>query len=221
VLTKKVRGGTILLSIQTLPGGYKLKKLMLLAAMLALVVVAASPAFAQDSEIEVEEGDVTLTDTSTTEGSIVQNCPASVTFGDENENVQAVETGQQANINIDGDENELEIEQALEQAGFSPEVATECTQEIAQAAAAGAGKAEAKAGGAEAKAGEAKAGGAEAKAGEAPKAEAKAGGGAEAKAGGAEAKAELPKTGGGASLLALGAGALLVGGGLVARRIIK
>ena len=37
----------------------------------------------------------------------------------------------------------------------------------------------------------------------------------------AEAKAELPKTGGGASLLALGAGALLVGGGLVARRIIK
>src|SRR3954469_11097823 len=36
-------------------------------------------------------------------------------------------------------------------------------------------------------------------------------------------KAELPKTGGGsaASLLALGAGALLVGGGLLARRIIK
>ncbi|HVF02545.1 MAG TPA: LPXTG cell wall anchor domain-containing protein [Rubrobacteraceae bacterium] len=31
----------------------------------------------------------------------------------------------------------------------------------------------------------------------------------------------MPKTGGGASLLALGAGALLVGGGLVARRIIK
>ena len=36
-------------------------------------------------------------------------------------------------------------------------------------------------------------------------------------------KAELPKTGGGsaASLFALGAGALLVGGGLLARRIIK
>ena len=36
-------------------------------------------------------------------------------------------------------------------------------------------------------------------------------------------KAELPKTGGagGASLFALGAGALLVAGGLVARRIIK
>ena len=183
-----------------------MKKLMLLAAMLALAVVAASPAFAQDSEIEVEEGDVTLTDTSTTEGSILQNCPASVTFGDENANEQVVSQSQNADIVLNGNENELEIEQALEQAGFSPEVATECTQEISQAAAAGAGKAEAKAGGAEAKAG-----GAEAKAAPAPAAQAQAGG----------AKAELPKTGGGASLLALGAGALLVGGGLVARRIIK
>ena len=197
-----------------------MKKLMLLAAMLALVVVAASPAFAQSGlQVEIEEGSFKISDTSTVEGSILQNCPATVTFGDENANVQEVATAQQANINIDGDENELEIQQALEQAGFSPEVATECTQEIAQAAAAGGGKAEAKAGGAEAKAGEAKA--------EAPKAEAKAGGGAEAKAGGGAeakaggAKAELPKTGGGASLLALGAGALLVGGGLVARRIIK
>ncbi len=179
---------------------------MLLAAMLALVVVAASPAFAQSgSEIEVEEGDVMLTDTSTVEGSIVQNCPATVTFGDENENVQEVATAQQANINIDGSENELEIEQELVQSGFSPEVATECTQEIAQAAAAG-----------EAPKAEAKAGAAEAKAGATPAAQA---GGAQAQAGGA--KAELPKTGGGASLLALGAGALLVGGGLVARRIIK
>ncbi len=186
-----------------------MKKLMLLAAMLALVVVAASPAFAQSGDvIEVEEGDVTQTTETTVADSIVQNCPASVTFGDENENVQEVVSGQNANINIDGSENELEIAQELVQSGFSPEVATECTQEISQAAAAGAGKAEAKAGGAEAKAG----------ATEAPKAEAKAGG-AEAKAGGA--KAELPKTGGGASLLALGAGALLVGGGLVARRIIK
>jgi LPXTG-motif cell wall-anchored protein len=192
-----------------------MKKLMLLAAMLALVVVAASPAFAQDSVIEVGEGDVSLTNETTVMDSIVQDCPATITFGDGNVNVQGVTTGQVSNVTIDGDENELAIEQALEQAGFNPSAATACTQEIAQAAAAGEGKAEAKAGGAEAKAG-----GAEAKAGEAPKAEAKAGG-AEAKAGGAEAKAELPKTGGGASLLALGAGALLVGGGLVARRIIK
>jgi LPXTG-motif cell wall-anchored protein len=153
-----------------------LKKLMLLAAMLALVVVAASPAFAQSgSEIAIEESDVTLEDSTTAEDSIVQRCPASVTFADGNAN-----------------------EQELVQSGFSPEVAAECTQEIAQAAAAG-GKAEAKAGDAEAKASPA------------PAAQAQAGG----------AKAELPKTGGGASLLALGAGALLVGGGLVARRIIK
>ncbi len=195
-----------------------MKKLMLMAAMLALVVVAASPAFAQSGlQVEIEEGDFTQTTTETVKDSIVQNCPASVTFGDGNANVQVVSGSQNAVIALDGDENEVEIAQGLEQAGFSPSAAATCTQEIAQAAAAGEGKAEAKAGGAEAKAGEAKA--------EAPKAEAKAGG-AEAKAGGAEAKAgeakaELPKTGGGASLLALGAGALLVGGGLVARRIIK
>jgi hypothetical protein len=61
-----------------------------------------------------------------------------------------------------------------------------------------------------------------------PKAEAKAGAAA-APAGSpapspspkAEKKAELPPTGGAASLIALGAGALLVGGGLVARRLIK
>jgi LPXTG-motif cell wall-anchored protein len=36
-----------------------------------------------------------------------------------------------------------------------------------------------------------------------------------------EEKKELPKTGGGASLLALGAGALLVAGGLLARGILR
>jgi LPXTG-motif cell wall-anchored protein len=100
-------------------------------------------------------------------------------------------------------------------------------------------KAEAKAApGVEAKPGEAKAGGAEAKA--CPP----AGGEAVAKAGGAEAKApcpppkaeekgkempkeapkEMPKTGGvagTASLLGLGAGALLVAGGLLIRRVIR
>ena len=152
-----------------------MKKLMLLAAMLALVVVAASPAFAQT--IDVGEGDVTLTNESTVMDSIVSSCPASVTFGDENANGQVVVSGQNSTVVLTGNENEVEIEQALTQSGFNPEVATECTQEIAQAAAAGEGK--------------------------------------------AEAKAELPKTGGGASLLALGAGAMLVGGGLVARRIIK
>jgi len=188
-----------------------LKKLMLLAAMLAMTVVAASPALAQSgSQIEVEEGDVTQTTKTEVTNSIVSSCPANVTFGDENANGQIVVEGQNTVVAFDGDENAAEIEASLSQSGFSPEAATTCTQQVSQAAAAGEGKAEATAGKAEAKA-------------EAPKAEAKAGG-AEAKAAPApkaEAKAELPKTGGGATLLVLGAGALLVGGGLVARRIIK
>src|SRR3954454_6782595 len=59
---------------------------------------------------------------------------------------------------------------------------------------------------------------------EAPKAEAPKAEAPKAEAPKPEApKAELPKTGGGsaASLFALGAGALLVGGGLLVRRIIK
>lgn len=59
---------------------------------------------------------------------------------------------------------------------------------------------------------EARADSAEAKAG---KAEAKA------KAGKAEAKAELPKTGGGETLFALVVGTLLVGGGLLLRRLAR
>jgi len=57
----------------------------------------------------------------------------------------------------------------------------------------------------------------------APKAEAPPAPKAEAAPAPAAPKAELPKTGGGsaASLFALGAGALLVGAGLMVRRIIK
>jgi LPXTG-motif cell wall-anchored protein len=186
---------------------------MILAAMLALVVVAASPAFAQSgSQIEVEEGSVTQKTETTVVDSIVSSCPADVTIGDANGNAQVVVESQNGTVVFEGNENEAEIAQALGQSGFNPSAATACTQQVAQAAAAGEGKAEATAGKAEAKA-------------EAPKAEAKAGG-AEAKAAPApapkaEAKAELPKTGGGTTLLALGAGALIVGGGLVARRMIK
>ncbi len=115
-----------------------MKKLMLMAAMLALVVVAASPAFAQSgSSIEVGEGDVEITDTTTVEGSIVQNCPASVTFGDGNANVQVFNNSQNADITITGDETEFEFSQSASQSGFNPSAGTGCTQEIAQAAAAG------------------------------------------------------------------------------------
>ena len=102
-----------------------MKKISVLVAMLALMMFTSVPAFAY--EIEVEEGDVTVTDTLTIKDSIVQSCPASVTFGDGNENVQVVNDSQNAVIVIDGEGNEVEVDQSLTQSGFSPEVSTECT----------------------------------------------------------------------------------------------
>ncbi len=107
------------------------KKISILMAMMALMMFSAVPAFAY--EIEVEEGDVTITDSLSIFDSIVQSCPASVTFGDENVNVQVVENAQNADIMINGDENEVEFEQSIEQSAFSPEVSTELTQTVAQA----------------------------------------------------------------------------------------
>ncbi len=111
-----------------------MKKISILMAMLALMMFSAVPAFAQSgSEIEVEEGDVTITDTFTIDNSIVQSCPATVTFGDENVNVQSVENSQNADIMINGDENEVSVDQSLSQTAFSPSVSTSCTQSVAQA----------------------------------------------------------------------------------------
>ena len=108
-----------------------MKKITMMMAMLTLMMFSAVPAFAY--EIEVEEGDVTITDTLTIEDSIVQSCGASVVFGYENENVQLISNSQNVVIGIDGDGNEVEVEQSLEQSGFSPEVSTDCTQSVAQA----------------------------------------------------------------------------------------
>ncbi len=111
-----------------------MKKISVLMAMLALAMFAALPAFAQSgTSIEVEEGDVTITDSLSIFDSIVQSCPASVTFGDENVNVQVVENAQNADIDIDGNENEVSVDQSLSQTGFSPSVSTSCTQSVAQA----------------------------------------------------------------------------------------
>jgi LPXTG-motif cell wall-anchored protein len=188
-----------------------LKKLMLLAAMLALALVAAAPATAQlaqeFSEEDVESGGVEPAFEVANKGNNVNLCPT------------GHQSGQSGNVQ--NEQGAVQYQDVVDDIGFggssitiASESAGECVQTIEQAAAAAAKapppppKAEAKAGKAEAKA-------------EAPKAEAKAGK-AEAKA---EAKAkELPKTGGvagAASLVGLGAGALLVAGGLIARRIIR
>ncbi len=181
-----------------------MRKLMLLAAMLALALVAAAPAVAQVAqefeEEDVESGGVEPAVGIANKGNNVNLC-AALLQNAQSGNVQNQQGVSQYQI---PEVDDIEFEGSS--ITLTPEAAQECVQTIEQAAAAGP-KAEAKAGKAEAKA-------------EAPKAEAKAGK-AEAKA---EAKAkELPKTGGvagAASLVGLGAGALLVAGGLIARRII-
>jgi LPXTG-motif cell wall-anchored protein len=178
-----------------------LKKLMLLVAMVAMALVAAAPVIAQPitqefSESRNKSGAASPKTAISNTGNNVSLCPTSqqVTQTGEVLNEQGVVQYQTKTDDIDFTGSNITVDGAS--------VTATCTQEIRQAAAAGP-KAEAKAGKAEAKAPEAK---------------------AEAKAGKAEAKAELPKTGGvagTASLLGLGAGALLVAGGLLARRIIR
>src|SRR5919202_1984141 len=179
------------------------KKLVLLAVIVAIVLVASAPALAQVGqgfgESRVTSGKASPSFAFSNKGNNVNACPVAQ---------QIAQTGQVANEQgaLQFESKSDDIEFAGSELTVTPSETAECTQTIEQAAAAGP-KAEAKAGKAEAKAPEAKAGAPEAKAG---KAEAKAG--------------ELPKTGGiagTASLLGLGAGALLVAGGLLARRIIR
>ena len=198
---------------------------MLLAAVGAVVLVAAAPAIAQVgqgfSQEDVESGGVEPTVEIANKGNNVNLC-AALLQNAQSGNVQNVQGASQYQIPLD------DIEFEGSNITLTPEAAQECEQVIQQAAAAAAPakaaptappapKAEAKAGKAEAKAVPGKA---EAKAGK-----------AEAKAGKAEAKAPppppkmLPPTGGGiagtAALVGLGAGVLLVAGGLIARRIIR
>ncbi len=179
-----------------------MKKLMMLGALVAMVVVAAAPALAQvsqeQSERRITSGKSSPSFSVSNKGNNVSLCPSGQQVG---------QTGQVANEQgvVQYNSKSDDISFSGSEISVTPSETGECTQTIEQSSAAGP-KAEAKAGKAEAKAG-----GAEAKAGK-----------AEAKAGGAEAKA-LPATGGLDSLplLGLGAGALLVAGGLLVRRIIR
>ena len=188
----------------------KLKKLMLLASMVAMVLVAAAPAFAQQAATggnsAVEGGTVTAEDSIVAQCNNLFNVSGNVVQQEIEQNQTVTQSAAAVNIAIASTASQsAEVTQIAaqiaEQTGIEIGDVTQ-TCEIAIANAQG-GEAKAEAGKAEAKA-------------EAPKAEAKA----SAPAPKAEAKAQLPATGG-ASLFALGAGALLVTGGLVARRIIK
>ncbi len=194
-----------------------MKKIMMLAAMLAIVLTAAAPAMAQVEQgfdQDTDSGDVDQTFTVTGGGSNGSSC-APLLGTSQTGNLQDA-TG---TTSFDSDTKEFEQDEVGSDLSVSGgESSTECTQEVNQAAAAGSPKAAPapapKVAPAPAPKAEVKAETPEAKAAApapAPKAEEKK----------SETK-ELPKTGGGtASLLALGAGALLVGGGLLARRMTK
>ncbi len=169
-----------------------MRKLMLLAAMLALALVAAAPAIAQVSQgfeqEDVESGGVASKLTVKGSGSNVNQCAVVLQSG-QSGNVQNA----QGVVQYKGKVDDVEVEGSaiLE----SPEAAVDCDQLIRQAAAAGP-KAEAKAGKAEA---------APAPAPAPAKAQLPKTGG----------------VAGTASLLGLGLGALLGAGGLLARRIFR
>ena len=174
-----------------------MKKLMLLVAMLAVGLVVAAPAMAQVGQGFSESRDKSGTATPKVE---VKNTGNNANLCAQLQ--QAVQTGQVLNEQgvVQYVSNADDIDLTGSEIGLTPSETAECTQQIQQSSAAGP-KAEAKAGKAEAKAG-------------AP----------EAKAGKAEAKAgALPATGGLDSLplLGLGGAALLLGGGLLARKMSR
>ena len=154
----------------------KLKKLMLLGAIVAMVVVAAAPALAQvaqgESESRITSGKSSPSTTISNKGNNVSLCPTVQQTGNTGEvaNEQGATQYQTNTEDISFDGSQLTV---------TPSTTSQCTQEIKQTAAA------------------------PAPAPAPPKA--------------------LPATGGfdTASLLGLGAGALLVAGGLLVRKIIR
>jgi LPXTG-motif cell wall-anchored protein len=202
-------------TIDTLISGrrQRLKKLMLVAAALAMMLITAAPAVAQvgqESEQEGESGEVDQSFTVSGSGGSANQC-AALLGGAQSGNSQ-----NQTDLHQDSSTtDDLEFEESGSNITLSPEQAEECEQIINQAAASATAP---KAAAASAPKVESKSATSKA---EAAKAEAKK---TEAKADSTQAKkAELPKTGGmgTASLFALGTGGLLVAGGLLARRIFR
>jgi LPXTG-motif cell wall-anchored protein len=192
-----------------------LKRLMPLAAILAMMLVAAAPAIAQvsqEGDQEGDSGDVGQSSTVTSSGSSADQCAAILA---------AAQGGNSQNqtdlVQSDGSEaDDFEFDESGSTLAVNPEVAEECEQVINQAAAAGpAPKAPPTQKAAPAPQG-APAPKSETKAEAAKAAEAKS----EAKK--SEEKKALPKTGGeDATLFALGVGTLMVASGLLARRISR
>jgi len=186
-----------------------LRKVMLLAAMLAMVLVAAAPAFAQ----------VAIDNSTDTQYSDSFN---TTTFCNQVGGLVLANQGQYGDAGAAATDNSAAAADIAQQLGVSQDQVLNCfsnldtngdgtitTVDTTGGGTSGGGTASAGGGSASASAG---GGSASASAGSAASASA---GSAAAASGGT-----LPDTGG-ASLIALGAGALLVAGGLLARRIVR
>ena len=109
-----------------------MKKLMLLAALLAMLVVVAVPAIAQidqESEQETESGDVDQSFTVTSEGDNSNQCAG----------IQGVaNTGNAQNqtslIQYGSDADDFEFDEVGSTITVSPENSTSCDQQVNQAA---------------------------------------------------------------------------------------
>ncbi len=192
-----------------------MKKVMLLAAMLAMVLAAAAPAFAQS----VNAGDdVVVNDAGDVEyNAVCQNILGSIGDIDSGNTANA---GADADASVGADDSAISVDNAAaadiaQESGVTIEQANEC---LNQTDLDGDGFVEVveleKLGFVVTKAGVVVV-----KGSVSASASASASASSSASAS-ASATATLPETGG-ASLFALGAGALLVAGGLVARRIVR
>jgi hypothetical protein len=110
-----------------------MKKLMLLATVLAAVLVAAAPALAQIgpefSDQELESGDIETETNISIEGNNNNQCTGLLQFGQSGNFANQQGTAQY-------DTGETEQEFAGPEYEFAPENGTECAQEVQQASSA-------------------------------------------------------------------------------------
>ncbi len=111
-----------------------MKKLMLLAAMLAMVIVAAVPAIAQigqESEQESESGDVDQSFSVTSEGDNSNQCvgiSGVANTGNAQNQTSLIQYGSEA--------DDFEFDEVGSSIEVSPENSTTCDQQVNQAASA-------------------------------------------------------------------------------------
>ena len=112
-----------------------MKKLMLLAAMLAMVLVAAAPIIAQElgfDDQELESGEISTETELSIEGNNNNQCAGLLQFGNTGNFAN-----QQGTTQYDiGPDAEFEQEFEPPEYEFAPENATECEQAVQQSAAA-------------------------------------------------------------------------------------